>query len=202
VTCDTRFPFSYLQLLPIHFLSQSEIGREREILREWMEIGLTEGGIMAAQQRVAKPPLLVAQLTEEWLNHYRKLAQSCSAPFSGRGAVGSSGAAAAASLFGRRSPQSLAANAVARSGSPASCTSSPPARRSRRKPTEDNAFTSSLAVEVSRKMREGNLGGLPRQPAEAGCGQGRRNTTPLPSLASAEGGVAAGFSSDGDSDEE
>ena len=34
-----------------------------------------------AQQKIAKPPLLVAQMTEEWLNHYRKLAQSSVAPY-------------------------------------------------------------------------------------------------------------------------
>ncbi len=35
---------------------------------------MTDGGVLVAKQAVAKPPLLVAQLTEEWLNHYRKLA--------------------------------------------------------------------------------------------------------------------------------
>ena len=34
----------------------------------------TENGLVVAKQRIVKPPLLVAQMTEEWLNHYRKLA--------------------------------------------------------------------------------------------------------------------------------
>lgn len=58
----------------MHFLSRSELGREQEILRDWMDVSATEGGVLVARQAVAKPPLLVAQLTEEWLNHYRKLA--------------------------------------------------------------------------------------------------------------------------------
>ena len=61
-------------LLPIHFLSQSEAGNEEVILRQWLDTCLTENGLVVAQQRIIKPPLLVAQMTEEWLNHYRKLA--------------------------------------------------------------------------------------------------------------------------------
>ena len=60
-------------LLPIHFLSQSEAGNEEVILRQWLDTCLTENGLVVAQQRIIKPPLLVAQMTEEWLNHYRKI---------------------------------------------------------------------------------------------------------------------------------
>ncbi len=69
--------FAHLQLLPIHFLSQSELGRERQILHDWLDVCVTteDGeGLLVAKQKVTKPPLLVAQMTEEWLNHYRKLA--------------------------------------------------------------------------------------------------------------------------------
>ncbi len=64
-----------LQLLPVHFLSRSELGREQEILREWLDVAATEeGAVLVARQAAERPPLLVAQLTEEWLNHYRKIA--------------------------------------------------------------------------------------------------------------------------------
>jgi hypothetical protein len=33
-----------------------------------------------AQQSIARPPLLVAQMTEEWLNYYRKIAQTSGPP--------------------------------------------------------------------------------------------------------------------------
>jgi len=66
--------FGLLQILPIHFLSDSEIGSEEMILRQWLDVCVTESGLIVARQKVAKPPLLVAQMTEEWLNHYRKLA--------------------------------------------------------------------------------------------------------------------------------
>ena len=62
------------QLLPIHFLSQSEAGNEEMLLRQWLDVCATETGLVVARQRIIKPPLIVAQMTEEWLNHYRKLA--------------------------------------------------------------------------------------------------------------------------------
>lgn len=82
------------KLLPVHFLTQVEVsyyypfpisvsakltnlnvkmGREETILRQWLDCCETEGGILVAQQRLHKRPLLVAQMVEEWLNHYRRL---------------------------------------------------------------------------------------------------------------------------------
>ncbi|XP_049863141.1 ubiquitin thioesterase trabid isoform X1 [Schistocerca gregaria] len=69
------------KLLPVHFLTQTEVGHEDAILRQWMDVCHTEGGIMVAQQHLHKRPLLVAQMLEEWLNHYRRLVQVANAPF-------------------------------------------------------------------------------------------------------------------------
>ncbi|XP_072378198.1 ubiquitin thioesterase trabid [Diabrotica undecimpunctata] len=69
------------KLLPIHFLTESELGREEAILRQWLDVCETENGILVAQQLLNKRPLLVAQMVEEWLNHYRRLSQMTSAPF-------------------------------------------------------------------------------------------------------------------------
>ncbi|XP_043588204.1 ubiquitin thioesterase trabid isoform X2 [Bombus pyrosoma] len=69
------------KLLPIHFLSLEEVGREESILKEWLDVCRTEGGVLVAQQKLHKRPLLVAQMLEEWLNHYRRLAQTNNAPF-------------------------------------------------------------------------------------------------------------------------
>lgn len=60
-------------LLPVHFLSVSESEDTEAILRRWMDVAVTESGVLVARQAIDKPPLLVAQMTEEWLNHYRKL---------------------------------------------------------------------------------------------------------------------------------
>lgn len=49
------------------------MGREEAILRQWLDVCETEGGILVAQQLLHKRPLLVAQMVEEWLNHYRRL---------------------------------------------------------------------------------------------------------------------------------
>ncbi|KAL1380149.1 hypothetical protein pipiens_014415 [Culex pipiens pipiens] len=65
-----------LKLLPIHFLNSNEIGREESIMRQWLEVCETEGGLLVAQQKLHKRPLLVAQMLEEWLNHYRRIAIS------------------------------------------------------------------------------------------------------------------------------
>uniref|UniRef100_A0A6B2EE42 ubiquitinyl hydrolase 1 n=2 Tax=Phlebotomus TaxID=13203 RepID=A0A6B2EE42_9DIPT len=73
-----------MKLLPIHFLTESEMGREEAIMRQWLDVCITEGGLMVAQQRLHKRPLLVAQMLEEWLNHYRRIAQVISAPFARR----------------------------------------------------------------------------------------------------------------------
>lgn len=51
-----------------------QMGREEPILRQWLDVCETEGGILVAQQRLHKRPLLVAQMLEEWLNYYRRLA--------------------------------------------------------------------------------------------------------------------------------
>lgn len=67
--------------LPIHFLLESELGREEAILRQWIDVTETEDGILVAQQPIHKRPLLVAQMCEEWLNHYRRIIQMTSAPF-------------------------------------------------------------------------------------------------------------------------
>lgn len=62
------------KLLPIHFLRTEEVGREETILRQWLDVCTTKEGILVAQQRLHKRPLLVAQMLEEWLNYYRRFA--------------------------------------------------------------------------------------------------------------------------------
>ena len=66
--------------MPVHFLTATELGREEEILRDWLDVLVTESGLLVAQQNIERPPLMVAQMTEEWLNYYRKIAQSNSVP--------------------------------------------------------------------------------------------------------------------------
>ncbi|XP_030562654.1 ubiquitin thioesterase trabid [Drosophila novamexicana] len=70
-----------LKLLPIHFLTQTEVGNEETMMRQWLDVCVTDGGLLVAQQKLSKRPLLVAQMLEEWLNHYRRIAQVITAPF-------------------------------------------------------------------------------------------------------------------------
>ncbi|KAA0198906.1 hypothetical protein HAZT_HAZT004841 [Hyalella azteca] len=62
------------KLLPVHFLSQAEVGCEAGLLREWLEVCQSDTGLLVAQQKLHKKPLPVAQMTEEWLNYYRTMA--------------------------------------------------------------------------------------------------------------------------------
>lgn len=73
------------KILPVHFLNKSELGREEEIMRDWLDVLVTESGLLVAQQTIERPPLMVAQMTEEWLNYYRKIAQSNTVPGPNRG---------------------------------------------------------------------------------------------------------------------
>lgn len=51
-----------------------QMGREESIMRQWLDVCVTEGELLVAQQKLHKRPLLVAQMLEEWLNHYRSIA--------------------------------------------------------------------------------------------------------------------------------
>lgn len=72
-----------MNLQPVYFVSETtkrnfkliyfQIGREEAIMRQWLDICETEG-LLVAQQKLHKRPLLVAQMLEEWLNHYRRIA--------------------------------------------------------------------------------------------------------------------------------
>lgn len=44
------------------------------VVRRWLSACVTAGGVLAARQALHARPLLVAQMLEEWLNHYRRLA--------------------------------------------------------------------------------------------------------------------------------
>ncbi|XP_037576842.1 ubiquitin thioesterase trabid-like [Dermacentor silvarum] len=61
------------QLLPLHFLTQGEVGREEEIIKQWLDCCVTEGGLLVAQQKVPRSPHLVLQMVDQWLEAYRKL---------------------------------------------------------------------------------------------------------------------------------
>lgn len=50
-----------------------QLGREEEIMKQWLDCCVTEGGILVAQQKILKRPHLVAQMIEEWLAFYRGL---------------------------------------------------------------------------------------------------------------------------------
>lgn len=43
-------------------------------MRQWLDVSCTESGLLVAHQTLRKRPVLVGQMVEEWLNHYRRLA--------------------------------------------------------------------------------------------------------------------------------
>ena len=65
-------------LLPVHFLTSSELGRERSILKQYLNMDciVMQGsncGLLVAQQRVAKRGMLVTRMLEEWLSYYKNM---------------------------------------------------------------------------------------------------------------------------------
>lgn len=67
------------KLLPVHFLTVDELAAEEALVRRWTgarggAAAGGAGGALAAEQRLHARPLLQAQMLEEWLNHYRRLA--------------------------------------------------------------------------------------------------------------------------------
>ena len=56
------------KLLPVHFLSPAEAGKEEMLLREWVDCRLTDGGMFVAKQKVSQRPLLVRQMLDAWLD--------------------------------------------------------------------------------------------------------------------------------------
>ncbi|XP_050357814.1 ubiquitin thioesterase trabid [Nymphalis io] len=68
------------KLLPVHFLTCDEVSEEEALVRRWVR-ARASGGALAAAQTLHARPLLQAQMLEEWLNHYRRLAQQTRGPF-------------------------------------------------------------------------------------------------------------------------
>ena len=60
-------------LLPVHFVTRSERGREEALLRQWLDVCVTDAGCLVTQCQLPRPPLLVAQMVQEWLNYYRRM---------------------------------------------------------------------------------------------------------------------------------
>jgi len=66
------------QLLPVHFLSQAEIGRERAFLRHYLQLDYLLSTVNnmkypVCQMKVSKRPMLVKQMLDEWLTYYRNM---------------------------------------------------------------------------------------------------------------------------------
>ncbi|XP_059062964.1 ubiquitin thioesterase trabid-like [Achroia grisella] len=69
------------KLLPVHYLTCEEMADTEGVVRRWLSACVTRGGVLAARQTLHPRPLLQAQMLEEWLNHYRRLAQQSQGPF-------------------------------------------------------------------------------------------------------------------------
>ncbi|KAK3743204.1 hypothetical protein RRG08_064057 [Elysia crispata] len=61
------------QLLQVHFLSGSEMGKEESVLKEWLHCHKTKGGLLVATQRLGRRPAAVKQMVDEWMDLYRQL---------------------------------------------------------------------------------------------------------------------------------
>lgn len=64
------------QLLPVHFLTQIELGQEEELVTEWLDTMTTSSGILIAKQYLTSQHILSQHLIDEWLLKYRARPES------------------------------------------------------------------------------------------------------------------------------
>jgi hypothetical protein len=50
------------KLLPIRFIVQNELGHEQSILRTWLDVIVTDGGLWCAKMKLHTQPALVEQM--------------------------------------------------------------------------------------------------------------------------------------------
>lgn len=80
-SCDNHVTYLPLvdsegQLLPIHFLSEQEIGCEERLLNQYCECHVTRGaGTLTAKQEVTSQQehTLISQLVEQWLDRFHRM---------------------------------------------------------------------------------------------------------------------------------
>ncbi|KAI3385342.1 hypothetical protein SNEBB_009597 [Seison nebaliae] len=58
-------------LLPVHFVSSEQMGHERQLLDEWMDIGETNNGHLVAKASVIMETPVVSTLIDDWIDAYR-----------------------------------------------------------------------------------------------------------------------------------
>jgi len=59
------------KFLPVHFVLESELGHEQQLLCQWLDITLTPAGLWCAKMKLHTQPALVEQMMDDWLDVYR-----------------------------------------------------------------------------------------------------------------------------------
>jgi len=66
------------ELLPLQFLVKSELGKQEEIMRQYLDCCVTEEGILVAKQKLQiKKPFPMQQMINEWIDFYRIPSVNC-----------------------------------------------------------------------------------------------------------------------------
>jgi len=60
------------QPLPLHFITEEEVGLQNELIREWFETTETSSGVLCAVQRVSSLHILTQRLINGWLLKYKR----------------------------------------------------------------------------------------------------------------------------------
>ncbi|ODN01147.1 Ubiquitin thioesterase trabid [Orchesella cincta] len=71
--CDPLSRIASAAQLDADDINSRSIGKEELIMSEWLDLCYTDGGIMVARQRIPKRPVLVNQMMDEWMKHYRRM---------------------------------------------------------------------------------------------------------------------------------
>lgn len=79
-SCDSHVTYLPLvnrdgKLLPVHFLTELEVGNEEKLLNEYCDCHVTKGATLVARQEISHwhQSALVSQLVDSWLEQYRRM---------------------------------------------------------------------------------------------------------------------------------
>ena len=67
---------TYDKWLKVYLFTYPQLGREESLLKEWLDCCVTDGGVLVATMKTRRRHGHVRQMTDEWLDYYRRLAHN------------------------------------------------------------------------------------------------------------------------------
>ena len=71
--CYLPLVTSERELLPLQFLVKNELGLQEEIMRQYLDVMISEEGILVCKQKLTKKPYPIQMMINEWIDFYRNI---------------------------------------------------------------------------------------------------------------------------------